>query len=156
MARTLVGLVEIIDGKRNWSAAHPYIRTHLGTHAAAAGLIDDLANDAGFLLAADPVLLLSAVDRVHDKKASLAARAYRQAYINLTSTRHEAERAPYLELAARCNGATSIAGQAGQLASAAPWHCRWAAWNERGLIAKLDYMPEGREMWPPESSMGVR
>ena len=42
------------NGRRDWPASHPYTRAHLATHAARGGGIDDLAQDPGFLLAADP------------------------------------------------------------------------------------------------------
>ena len=50
------------SGRPDWPASHPYIRAHLATHAARRGDIDDLAQDPGFLLAADPPPLLAALD----------------------------------------------------------------------------------------------
>ena len=50
------------SGRPDWPASHPYTRAHLATHAARGGSIDDLAQDPGFLLAADPPELLAALD----------------------------------------------------------------------------------------------
>ncbi|MGI5399152.1 caspase family protein [Streptomyces sp. CA-135486] len=46
-------------GRRNWLAAHPYLRTYLGQHAAAASLdaLSLLVHDLDFLAVADPATL---------------------------------------------------------------------------------------------------
>ena len=66
-------------GARDWPAAHPYIRTHLATHAAQAGSIDDLLADPAYLLAASRPQLLAATDAARSKPAQAAADAYRRA-----------------------------------------------------------------------------
>ncbi|MFJ5547365.1 caspase family protein [Streptomyces sp. NPDC093225] len=48
----------------DWSAAPAYVRSHLATHAAGSGALDDLIEDAAFVLAADPATLLPAVRQV--------------------------------------------------------------------------------------------
>jgi len=47
------------QGQRDWPTAHPYVRTYLAQHAAAAGpgALAALVQDADFLAAADPVAL---------------------------------------------------------------------------------------------------
>ena len=47
------------QGQRDWPTAHPYVRTYLAQHAAAAGpgAFSALVQDADFLAAADPVTL---------------------------------------------------------------------------------------------------
>lgn len=59
ITRALLGTVPA-DGQRpNWIAAHPYLRTYLAQHAAAAGpaTLRALTADADFLAAADPATL---------------------------------------------------------------------------------------------------
>lgn len=58
---TLLDLVPIRADQRCWDRAHPYVRGHLATHAAAAGTLDDLIEDPSFVLAADVSGLLPAV-----------------------------------------------------------------------------------------------
>ena len=49
----LMSLVPLgASGTRDWAVAHPYIRTHLATHAAQGGRIDDLLADPEYLQAA--------------------------------------------------------------------------------------------------------
>ncbi|MFI1368879.1 caspase family protein [Streptomyces griseochromogenes] len=60
------------DGGRDWSAAHPYIREHLATHAAAGGVLDMLLHDDGFLRQAESRALVRAL---LETGASGAARA---------------------------------------------------------------------------------
>ncbi|MCP3758521.1 caspase family protein [Streptomyces sp. TBY4] len=49
------------SGERDWGAAHPYIREHLVTHAAAGHVLDGLLTDAAFLRHAAPGPLLRAL-----------------------------------------------------------------------------------------------
>ena len=92
------------SGRRDWPASHPYTRAHLATHAARGGSIDDLAQDPGFLLAADPPELLAALDTTTSRPARAAAGAYRSA-LPLIRRHSPAEHAAYLGLAARCGRA---------------------------------------------------
>jgi hypothetical protein len=41
-------------GSPGWRKAHPYIRRYLAIHAAMGGMLDDLATDPLFLVAAEP------------------------------------------------------------------------------------------------------
>src|SRR5262249_11612403 len=68
--------VAAADGRREWLAATPYIRTHLATHSAKARVLDQLVNDPGFLLAADPARLLPALATVTDPEARKSASAF--------------------------------------------------------------------------------
>ncbi|MBB5858156.1 NACHT domain-containing protein [Amycolatopsis umgeniensis] len=49
------------SGRREWTVAHPYLRRHLATHAAAAGLLDRMLADTDFLVHASPDDLLRAL-----------------------------------------------------------------------------------------------
>ena len=91
-------------GGRDWAAAHPYIRTHLATHAARGGRIDDLLTDPAYLLAADRPQLLAALGAAASVPARSAADAYRRAAPHLR-TAPAREHASYLQLAARCGRA---------------------------------------------------
>ena len=99
-----------VNGRTDWAAAHPYIRTYLPDHAAGTGMIDSLAQDPGFLLAADPPHLLTALDTTTGDAARAAADAYRRARPFLRR-RPAAEHAAYLALAARCGRANALADQ---------------------------------------------
>jgi hypothetical protein len=66
-------------GARDWPSAPPYIRTHLATHAASAGLLDGLIQDPGYLLAADTTRLLPVLHNASTRDGRQAAEAYRHA-----------------------------------------------------------------------------
>ena len=66
-----------IDGKRDWSRAHPYILSYLSTHAVAAGCIDELVTDGEYLVHADPDTLLPALRYVTTQQGRLTAAIYR-------------------------------------------------------------------------------
>ncbi|WP_026316619.1 NB-ARC domain-containing protein [Actinokineospora enzanensis] len=125
-ARLVAALRTEIPGE--WDTARPYTLHHLATHAAESGLLDRLLLDAGFLLAADQPGVLTCLDQARTPEAKRAATAYRRAAHHLRD-RPEHERPAYLELAARQEGATDLADEAGELATDSPWRCDWAHWN---------------------------
>ena len=116
------------NGRPDWPTSHPYTRAHLATHAARGGGIDDLAQDPGFLLAADPPELLAALDTTTSKPARAAADAYRSA-LPLIRRHPPAEHACYLGLAARCGRAEALADRIDADGLAGPWRARWASWQ---------------------------
>ncbi|MFF3335225.1 glycosyltransferase [Streptomyces sp. NPDC002888] len=62
VAEALVRQVPVAaTGERDWSAAHPYIREHLATHAAAGGVLDELLRDDAYVHAAQSGPLLRAL-----------------------------------------------------------------------------------------------
>lgn len=67
------------DGKADWWAAHPYLRLHLAQHAEAAGLLDELTSEPGYLAAAESSNLLVALDSSRSEAAQTAAAVYRRA-----------------------------------------------------------------------------
>ena len=117
-----------VSGRQDWPASHPYTRAHLATHAARAGSIDDLAQDPGFLLAANPPELLAALDTVTSRPARAAAGAYRSAR-PLIRRHPPAEHAAYLGLAARCGRAEALADRIDDDGLAGPWRARWTSWQ---------------------------
>jgi WD40 repeat protein len=115
---------------RNWLRADLYTRTHLATHAAAAGQLDSLLADPGFLLVAEPGRLLRAMPTATSLAALQAARVYRSAAHQLRG-RSLGERAAYLGLHAHQTGAVEFARglRALALEPGPPWSVRWAHWE---------------------------
>ena len=116
------------NGRPDWQASHPYIRANLATHAARGGSIDALVQDPGFLLGADPPLLLAALHATNSTTARQAADAYRSALPALR--RHPvAEHAAYLCLAARCSRADDLGNRIEADGLNSTWRARWASWQ---------------------------
>jgi hypothetical protein len=65
------------DGHRDWTRAHPYTLAHLATHAAQAGLIDNLITDTDYLVHAEPSALLAAMHQVTTQPGRLVRAIYR-------------------------------------------------------------------------------
>ena len=115
-------------GSRDWQSAHPYIRTHLATHAAAAGQIDPLLEDPAYLLTAGRPPLLAALEAASSGRGKRNADAYRRAAPRLRG-RPAREHASYLQLAARCGRAPELAGDLDSYRAADIWSTRWASWR---------------------------
>lgn len=63
-----------LEGRRDWSRAHPYTLRHLARHALPAGCLDSILEDAGFLVHVDadrllPLLHLVSTDRARHLRA---------------------------------------------------------------------------------------
>ena len=116
------------DGTRDWPTAHPYLHSHLAGHAAAAGVLDQLLQDPGYLAAADPDRLMVALPSVTGSATRLARGVYRRAFDDLRSSTAP-ERSSYLELAARQAGADDLAEQFSRAEPSRPWSTRWAFWR---------------------------
>jgi len=112
------------DGTRDWTAAHPYLRSQLAGHAADADQLASLLDDPGFLVAADPAGLFAALQRPGQPPAG-NAQIYRHAYPYLPPGADTAgERASYLQLAARRHSAR-LADQLDLLPVHRAWSARW-------------------------------
>ncbi len=114
----------------DWSRTLPYIKAHVAIHAAAGGVLDDLIQDPGYLLAAERTQLLRAF-RIATATSPAGASA-RHAYMLAAEFQRSgasAERAAYLELAARQTGAIELANRAAELQPTRPWATRWAHWR---------------------------
>ena len=112
-------------GTRDWLAAHSYLHSELGGHAADAGQLASLLEDPGFLAVADPAGLFAALQRPGQPRSG-NAQIYRHAYPSLPAGADmTGERACYLQLAAQRQGAP-LADQLGQLPLHQPWAARWA------------------------------
>ncbi|MET9002064.1 WD40 repeat domain-containing protein [Amycolatopsis sp. NPDC004169] len=66
-----------LEGRRDWTCAHPYTLRHVATHAARAGLIDELVTDADYLVHAEPDGLLLALHQTRTDDGALTAAVYR-------------------------------------------------------------------------------
>ncbi|GAA1011546.1 hypothetical protein Aple_012090 [Acrocarpospora pleiomorpha] len=134
----LVEAIPIVAGRRDWFAAHPYIRGHLPTHAAAAELLDGLIADPSFLLACDRLAMLRAIPTLQgDQRAQAIRSAYEQIAHQLTGDRPLEMRAAELQLSARRCGADELADRVGALRLALPVSARWAWWSATGAHRQL-------------------
>lgn len=115
------------DRGRLWARAHPYVRTHLASHAAAAGRLDELVLDPTYLLNADRAPLLANLPNLKNDQARGAGRTYRR-MIRQLRTKPAAEHAAYLELVARCYEAETLAQHVELQQLSRPWRTLWARW----------------------------
>jgi WD40 repeat protein len=133
----LLTLVPVAANGPDYLSAPPYVRRHLATHAAAAGTLDDLVDDPGFLLAAEQLALLRALPTVTTRPARQIRSAYEQAAHQLVGTAPVGERAAYLQLSAHRCGADTLAARIDALGVPMPWHSRWAWWSTTGVHRQL-------------------
>jgi WD40 repeat protein len=135
-SRTLVDLTPThADGRRDWFGAHPYIRTHLPTHARRTSLLNSLVPDAEFLLATDPDRLLPALTARAWATQRVIVAIYKECVHQLRDG-PPALAAAYLELAARKHEENAFADAAGMVCGPLPWRTRWAHW-QHGRSSRL-------------------
>ncbi|MGK8557478.1 caspase family protein [Nocardia gipuzkoensis] len=110
------------DGDRDWSRAHPYTLVHLATHAAHAGMVDDLVTDTGYLAHANPAALLAALHTVTTDTGHRARAVYR---CSAAYHRHlpPPRRRQILAIDAARFHATALQAQFNR---GLTWPCRWA------------------------------
>ncbi len=102
-----------------------YARRNLAMHASEAGQLDQLLEDARFLLAADPARLVLHLDAARSAAARAAAAVYRQSVPHL-SLLDEPTRASQLELTAHQLGYRALAARIADAAPDRPWQTRWS------------------------------
>ncbi|MGW5223102.1 caspase family protein [Nocardia sp. NPDC004085] len=107
------------DARRDWALAHPYTLRHLATHAACAGLINELITDMDYLVQAEPGPLLAAMLQVDSEDGLLIRAVYRCYHHHLPPIR----RRQVLAIEAARFGATR---QQHQLCRTLEWQPRWA------------------------------
>jgi hypothetical protein len=108
ITRALLGTVPSgPDGEPDWLTAHPYLRTYLAQHAAAAGteMFASLTQDAGYLALADPVTLTPLVSPA-DPDLRETARIYRRA-LPLLGDNPSANAAPLAEVRLAITGTST-------------------------------------------------
>jgi len=108
------------EGVIDWRAAGPYLRENLTGHAVRAGRLDRLVRDPGFLLTAEPGMLLAGLDAIGTGTA--IAEVYRRAFAYLRAEPGQA--AAILQLAARRAQLEQLADRIGYLGGL-PWSVRW-------------------------------
>jgi WD40 repeat protein len=133
----LLALVPGSDADRDYLAAPAYVRAHLATHAAAAGRLDDLLDEPGFLLAAEQLALVLALTSARSERAQRVRSAYEQAAHQLAGSSQMSEKSAYLQLAARRSDADDLADRVDQLGLHMPWRARWAWWSSSGVHRQL-------------------
>ncbi|MEU6976801.1 caspase family protein [Streptomyces sp. NPDC046371] len=121
------------DGPADWFGTVGYVRRHLATHAAAAGVLPELVEDPGFLLAAEPRSLLTAFGSIEGDTARRIRSAYEQVAHRLTPAHSLGERAADLQLSARRCEADLLADRIEDLAVSRPWAASWAWWSASGV-----------------------
>ncbi|MER5928844.1 caspase family protein [Streptomyces sp. NPDC002054] len=125
-----------------WRSAHPYVRRYLALHAGAAGVLDELVQDAEYVLTCAPGQLMAALPGLRTPAGRRAGAAVREREAELRSLDGRPatpEARARLRLAAVCRGAGALADSC----DPAPgedrpeWRARWAVWNPHG--GKRDY-----------------
>jgi WD40 repeat protein len=114
-------------GERAWSEAHPYVLSHLATHAAAADKLANLVSDPCYLACAAPPGLLAAFPTAQDPHTRLVAVVYERALHRLRSN-NLAERLSYLEFAARRASAAALAERIAKYPVQRSWSVCWLQW----------------------------
>jgi WD40 repeat protein len=121
-AETHNAIVEAYADPLSWD---DYARRNLAVHAAEAGRLDHLLEDARFLLAAEPSRLMPHLDAARSAPARAAAAVYRQSAHHLALL-DEPARASQLELTARRLGYRTLAARIAAAAPDRPWQTRWS------------------------------
>ena len=139
IASTLIAVVPRTAEGPDWARAPSYILDHLAAHAAAGGLLDELLDDPGFLVAAHPSGLLPVLDSASSPQARQIAWFYRTA-ADRVRTDDVAERAAHLQHAAGKAGLRQMADALG--AAAASWPCstRVLSWRSPARYTALGSM----------------
>jgi WD40 repeat protein len=125
--------------ERDWDEAGPYARRHLAAHAAAAGTLDVLVCDPGFLLAASPGSVMTHRSSLRTTDGTRALAAFEMSLHDwnpsaksqtLTRLGANAARLHSEALAAACRRYTD-----------GEWQTRWASWSgqqHRKLVSGSD------------------
>jgi hypothetical protein len=136
---------------KDWLNADPYVRAYLATHAAEASRLDELLTDPRFLVAAEVSGLVGVLHHAESMDARVAADVYELASHNLEPEAGRAtaqpnavkqpililrdrnllfaERASYLAMIARQQGADELAEGIEELNLDQRWAVRWARWR---------------------------
>ena len=102
-----------------------YLRDHAAEHAASADRLDQLLEDALYLITVDPARLVPHLDSARSAPARAAAIVYRQT-AHLLARLDLPMRASQLELAAHRMGCRGLATRIAAAAPDRPWHTRWS------------------------------
>ncbi|MER5268460.1 trypsin-like peptidase domain-containing protein [Actinosynnema sp. NPDC002837] len=122
-----------------WEDAPEYVRTHLVQHAAAAGRLDELVEDPGFLVVAPPERLVPHLARLTSERARVHGRVYRKASHHLADL-DPRERAARLALTARQLGYGRFADRL-VARFEPPWRPDVLGWEDEGSQQVLARLP---------------
>jgi WD40 repeat protein len=119
-------------GTRNWQSPDSYFKDHLAAHAAVCGMLDDLVNDPGFLMATRPETVLVNRGSLMTSDGRMALGAFNLSlagtgYITVDVLAANAARIRATRLLAACR-------QIGDTA----WPISWAAWSGRKSGKRTD------------------
>ena len=159
---TLVDLVPVVDGVRNWRMAPSYARKHLATHAARVpGRLDRLLHDVWYPIAAQPVALFTALrttrnDAVQTPQSREVRAAYGLAYHQISATEDADERLAYLEMIAQGQGCDRLAQAYRAVTISHVWRSRWARHERLAPHIRIPVGSKVRAMDVGERSDGTR
>ncbi|MFF5499520.1 caspase family protein [Streptomyces aquilus] len=137
---------------------HPYTRHYLARHAAEGGVLDDLVQDAAFVLSADPGPLLAALPALRTALGNAAGQALRDLERLLRSRAGRGSdpvALARLRLAAVCRRADALADSC-DLGGPLPWRARWAVWDAREDDRSLAGLPGASGVVVPLPGGGAR
>ncbi|QFU88458.1 caspase family protein [Amycolatopsis sp. YIM 10] len=123
------------DGTLDWGRAHPYVRRHLSTHAAHAGLIDEFIADADYLVYAEADPLLAALAKVTSEDGALICAIYRASaglHRNLPPSRRR-------QLLATDAARFAATRHQRALSRTLPWPPRWATGQQSTIALRTTY-----------------
>ncbi|MET9540216.1 NACHT domain-containing protein [Streptomyces sp. NPDC006553] len=126
VAHALAALVPRGPDGPDWAAAPPYVRRHLAEHAEGTDLLDALALDPAFLLAAGTSALQRVLNRATTEPARAAARAVGHCAALLRARTDHGIRAAQLRLSAFQSGAEELAAAVRRRYPDLPWDTEWA------------------------------
>ena len=112
----------------DWPRAHPYVLTHLLSHAFKAGELSEMVADGEFLSAAEPLRTLRVLSQSPDPLVQRAGASITLAFRNLRDQPAE-DRLSYLEMAARQLGEDALAEVWIQRRHTRRWSVPWARWS---------------------------
>nr|BAJ19080.1 putative WD repeat-containing protein [Streptomyces sp. SANK 62799] len=142
IAMTLLDQVPKSGGRRAWAGAHLYIRSHLASHAAIAGTLDELLSDPEFLVHADPGVLAPALRRVSTEQARMVRSVYRS---SLTLHRQSAPmtRRQILAFDAASHQSMRLARE---LSAGLTWQVRWATGAQVNPALQMSFVDHSHGM----------
>jgi V8-like Glu-specific endopeptidase len=115
----------LLDQAKNAGWQDGYLRDHAAEHATAAGRLDQLLEDPGYLLAVHPARLVPHLDTARSAAARATAAVYRQS-AHILARLDRPARASQLELTAHHLGCRSLAALIADAVPDRPWQTRWS------------------------------
>ncbi|MDG4834236.1 WD40 repeat domain-containing protein [Solwaraspora sp. WMMD1047] len=116
-------------GRRDWSGIDDYTRLRLPAHAAAAGMLDDLMSDPGFLLSCPPGQILPHRHTLTTRDAITAAAAVESVATSDWAGWSDSQRAWWLHVWARKTRSTRLADALTADHPEWPWQVQTAIWS---------------------------